>query len=101
MRKTRCNLCEHTVQILSMSLAHKIIGRFGGTHATARALGIPPTTVQSWKDSGTIPARHHQRILEKSRALETPLTPDDFFDLGDDPLRSTSCIRSMDSGAAK
>lgn len=64
-----------------MAYASKIIRRFGGTRAMASALNIPPSTVQSWKDTGLIPAKHQQAVLDKGRDLEKPITPDDFFDV--------------------
>lgn len=62
-----------------MSYAETIIGKFGGTRATAKALSIPPSTVQSWKDTGLIPARHQQPLLDKARQDGIDLKPDDFF----------------------
>lgn len=79
-----------------MSYAHKIIEKFGGTRALASAMGIPPTTVQSWKDTGLIPAKHQQPILHKARELGFDITPDDFFGERSD---STSHIQS-ETGAA-
>lgn len=67
-----------------MTQAERIIERFGGTSALATALGFPKTTVQTWKDSGFIPAKHHQSVLEAGRALEEPLSPADFFDESED-----------------
>lgn len=64
-----------------MSYAEKIIAKFGGTRPMAELFDIPPSTVQSWKDAGVIPAKRHQEILDRGRDLEDPITPNDFFDM--------------------
>lgn len=46
----------------------------------ASALCLPPSTVQSWKDSGLIPAKHQQAVLEKAHELALSVSPADFFD---------------------
>lgn len=53
----------------------------------ARALTVPeaervfkPSTVQSWKDSGYIPAQHQNWVLQRSRELGIGIVPADFFD---------------------
>lgn len=59
----------------------RIIDRFGGLSATARALGHQnPTTVQGWKERGVIPARQQAKVIEAGRNLQRPITPADFFD---------------------
>ncbi|WP_408868673.1 carph-isopro domain-containing protein [Asaia sp. VD9] len=50
-----------------MTIATDIITRLGGTRAAAKLLDKPPSTVQSWKGSGFIPARYQGEILEKAR----------------------------------
>lgn len=62
-----------------MTQAETIIERFGGTRALARALCKPPTTVQSWKDSGLIPSKHHEHLMQVAREKGVDLRPDDFF----------------------
>ena len=67
-----------------MTQAQYIIDRFGGNSALARALGHKfPSTVQRWKDSGFIPSRHHQAVLDAARVRGIELTPDDFFQPAD------------------
>lgn len=56
-----------------------IISRFGGIRPMAAAVGVPPSTVQSWKASGVIPARRQQQVLNAARAAGIPLEPADFF----------------------
>jgi hypothetical protein len=60
-----------------MSHAH-IIEKFGGTRAMARKIGRTPSTVQSWKDRGFIPARLHADILAVAQQSGVDLTPADF-----------------------
>ena len=40
------------------SVAEIVIDRFGGLNPCARALGKPLSTIQGWKDSGTIHSRN-------------------------------------------
>jgi len=52
-----------------MDTVSEIIGRFGGLHAMARALGHRyPTTIQGWKQRGVIPARQQRAVLEAAKA---------------------------------
>lgn len=68
-----------------MSYAHHIIDQvFGGSRKMAKLLTVagkkyPPTTIQSWKDSGVIPSRHHDWVLRRARELDLGLEPKDFF----------------------
>lgn len=61
--------------------ACRIIQIFGGVRATARAMALPASTVQSWKDSGYVPAKHQGALLIAARELSLSLSPEDFFDL--------------------
>lgn len=72
---------------LRMKTAELIIERFGGTRALARVLGKPPTTVQSWKDAGHIPAKHQGDVLAAATANGIPLTPADFFPPAPEPAQ--------------
>lgn len=67
-----------------MSTASTIIDLFGGTRPCAAALGLPVSTVQSWKTNGRIPAGRQQLVLDKARELGIPVTPASFFENGDD-----------------
>lgn len=66
-----------------MAHAVKIFEAFGGTRKLAAAIGFPPSTVQYWKESGLIPAKHQQLVLEKARELDLQIGPADFFDAPD------------------
>jgi hypothetical protein len=71
-----------------MGYAAKIIEKFKGTRPMAATLNLPPTTVQSWKESGRIPDRHKQRVLEKARQEGIELSLADFFDLPEELKKS-------------
>lgn len=59
--------------------SEKIIEKFGGLTALAKALGKPVTTVQGWKERGYIPSKHQETILAKARENKIRLSPADFF----------------------
>lgn len=63
-----------------MGYSEEIIKKFNGTRPMAERLGLPPSTVQSWKDTGRIPAKHQQAVLDKAREANIDLSPADFFD---------------------
>lgn len=44
--------------MFDVSVAEIVINRFGGLNACARKLDKPVSTVQGWKESGTIPLRN-------------------------------------------
>lgn len=62
-----------------MNVAEKIIHKFGGVRAMARALNAPPTTIQSWKKSGLIPAKKQETVLASAHSMQIDLSPADFF----------------------
>jgi hypothetical protein len=65
-----------------MNTATRIIdGKFGGVRAAAKKGGWAPSTVQSWKDAGRIPAKRQDEVLAAGRDLPEPVTIGDFFDL--------------------
>jgi len=59
--------------------AQAVVDRFGGTRAMADAMGLPPSTIQSWKNVGFIPAQHQQRVWLAARQRSIPLTADDII----------------------
>lgn len=63
-----------------MSCASRIIEKLGGTRKAAVILGKPPSTIQSWKNSGLIPARHQGEILRAARKADINIQPADFFE---------------------
>ncbi|WP_417834722.1 carph-isopro domain-containing protein [Thalassospira xiamenensis] len=65
-----------------MKPADRIIDRFGGLHATAKALGHRHvTTVQGWKERGYIPGKQIPAVLKAARNLNIEITLKDFDDL--------------------
>ena len=62
-----------------MSTAANIIDKFGGIRPMARAIGRTHSTVQGWKESGFIPARHQEAVMAAAKAAGVDLGPADFF----------------------
>lgn len=62
-----------------MNYVARIVEAFGGTRAMSRALARPVSTVQSWKDRGSIPDEHKPHVLACATELQLGLTPADFF----------------------
>lgn len=83
-----------------MASAAVIIDKFGGTRAMASALELPPSTVQSWKVSGFIPARHQTKVLETARGLGLDLRPSDFFELPEDESPGPETAGTEEGAAA-
>lgn len=50
-----------------LSPAAYVIGRIGGLTKTATALGIPVTTVQGWKDRGSVPQKYWVPLIEAAK----------------------------------
>lgn len=67
-----------------MTQAEKVIARFGGVCATARALGHKhASTVQGWKKTGFIPGKHHETIWNAARELNVGLEATDFLTISE------------------
>jgi len=63
-----------------MSYSKSIIDDiFGGIRPAARALNRSASTIQGWYESGTIPQKHWEDVIEHAKAFDHYLTPDDFF----------------------
>lgn len=63
-----------------MTASDHIIKKFGSMSALADALGHKhPTTVQGWKERGTIPSRQQPLVLRVAQERGIDLTPADFF----------------------
>lgn len=50
-----------------LSPAAYVIRKIGGLTKTATALGIPVTTVQGWKDRGSVPQKHWAPLIEAAK----------------------------------
>jgi len=84
---------------------------FGGTRKMADALDEPPSTVQSWKSAGRIPAFKQPDVLAKAQELGLDVSAEDIiFPLGRDDTpddcsaSATKCagnIRSAETPADK
>jgi hypothetical protein len=55
-----------------------IISRFGTASALARELGVPMTTVASWKQNNQIPAWRQPKLLELAAQRGIELATTDF-----------------------
>ncbi len=62
-----------------MSYVSSIVETFGGVRAMAKAVGRPASTVQSWKDRGSIPDDHKPGVLAAAQRLGLGIEPPDFF----------------------
>lgn len=62
-----------------MANTTKIFDRFKGVRGLARAMGLPPSTVQRWKDSGVVPARRQAELLEVAKRLDLDITIEDVI----------------------
>jgi hypothetical protein len=71
------------------SSVSRIVARFGGQNAMARATGIAQGTIWGWTKSGRIPQDRWSTIRAAARRLPAPveLTPADFVDLEDEPAQ--------------
>ena len=62
-----------------MNPARTAIDKLGGTRLVARLLKRPPTTVQTWKDTGVIPARTIPKVLALAREIGIEMTADELL----------------------
>jgi len=66
-----------------MTCETSLFDRLGGIRPMATLVGRPPSTVQSWKSEGRIPAKEQPNVLEKARAAGFKISADDVvFPLG-------------------
>lgn len=69
-----------------------LFDKFGGIRPMAAHLGEAPSTVQSWKTAGRVPAGHQHRVLVKADELGIAVTATDVvYPLGSAASRSSEC----------
>ncbi len=66
------------------SYVSRVLAAFGGPRPTARLLGLPESTVYTWRRKGSIPARRQRQLLALATEQGLALEPRDFF-RDDDP----------------
>jgi hypothetical protein len=64
---------------MDISAAEFIIGKFGGLTGTAKAVRKPVTTVQGWKDRGSIPQQHWRKLIAAAKERGEILDLEDFL----------------------
>lgn len=62
-----------------MTPAEHVIRKLGGIRKAAALIGVPPSTVQSWKESGFVPARRQGQVLDAAGAANIPLKAEEFI----------------------
>ncbi|MBB3144896.1 hypothetical protein FHS21_001297 [Phyllobacterium trifolii] len=65
--------------------AEYVIGKFGGLTKTARALGVPISTVQGWKERGKVPQEHWLPLIEAAGKNGDALEVTDFLKDHEEP----------------
>jgi len=64
--------------IVAMSnIEQTLFDRLGGVRPMAKLVGRAPSTVQSWKTEGRIPAHDQPNVIEKARAAGHDINADD------------------------
>lgn len=65
-----------------MVTAEKIIERLGGPETVAKVAQVHRTRVYDWRrggTGGTIPLKHHKRLLDYARANDIPLSAEELI----------------------
>lgn len=60
-----------------MSYVESIVSKFKGVRPMARALQLPPTTIQHWKNVNRIPVTRIRDVLSAAAANDITLTIED------------------------
>lgn len=79
MRILRLFMRAQCAQNATMTYAQTIIEKFGGVRAMAAAIGCAPSTVQGWKNRGTIPDEKKTVVLDTARNSGIAICRDDFW----------------------
>lgn len=64
---------------MQYELRHQAVIDRIGAPKLADALGLPRSTVHSWRQARAIPVKHHTAILEAATRLGVDLSPSDFI----------------------
>jgi len=64
---------------MDISAAEYVIGKFGGLTGTAKAVSKPVTTVQGWKDRGSIPQQHWRELMSAAKERGETIELEDFI----------------------
>jgi hypothetical protein len=68
-----------------METESTLFARMGGIRKMAELIGEAPSTVQSWKNTGRIPAQKQPLVLDRAKAVGIEITADDVvFPMGTD-----------------
>ncbi|MEJ5019283.1 hypothetical protein WH297_05960 [Ochrobactrum vermis] len=65
---------------MTITPAEYVITKLGGLTKTARACGKPVSTVQGWKERGTIPQTHWSSLKQAAEVDGVSLEYADFVD---------------------
>lgn len=105
VRKNRLTTVRISRTVRDMSENLTLFDRFGGTRKMAAHLGESPSTVQSWKTAGRVPAGKQPDVLAKAIELGLQITAEDIiFPLGREntaidavpsPTKTDELIRSQ------
>jgi DNA-binding transcriptional regulator YdaS (Cro superfamily) len=60
-----------------MDIENNLFTKLGGTRKMADLLGEAPSTVQSWKSAGRIPAHKQPLVIERAKAAGVEVTADE------------------------
>lgn len=66
---------------MNKELIKNIILKFGGRRSMAQLLECSPSTIQTWFQRQSIPAKQQQRILSVALANNIKIKPAMFFEL--------------------
>ncbi len=84
LKKNTVALKANSSYIYRMDTNRTIFDKFGGVRPMAVALSEPPSTVQSWKNVGRIPAGRQPDVLARAVELGLDVTLKDVvFPLGE------------------
>jgi hypothetical protein len=60
------------------NIAAAVIAKFGGLKKASKAIGAPPSTIQSWREAGRIPRWRRAEVIAAAEREKIDL-PDEFL----------------------